>query len=107
LFGLAHLANMLEGRDPTSTIVQAVYATLIGIGFAGPFIYTGAIWPAIVVHGLIDFVDSAGRGFSPPNENAAVTLGQAAVALTITGVYALYGLWLVRRKRGTATMHPA
>ncbi len=99
LFGLAHLVNVLDGRDLFSTLVQVAYATFIGIGFAGPFLATGAIWPAIVVHALIDFTDAAGRDFTFPDEGAALDPGQAVVALGLTGLYALYGIWLIRRHR--------
>ncbi len=99
IFGLAHLTNMFEGRDATSTIVQAIYATFIGIGFAGPRLYTGTIWPAIVLHGLIDFADAASRDFTPANETHAVTLGEALTVIVITGLYALYGFSLVRKHR--------
>jgi membrane protease YdiL (CAAX protease family) len=97
IFGLAHLTNIFQGRDATSTVVQAVYATFIGIGFAGPRLYTGTIWPAIVLHGLIDFSDAASRGFSPANETKPVTFGQAITVIVITGLYALYGFWLARK----------
>ncbi|MGD9549092.1 MAG: lysostaphin resistance A-like protein [Candidatus Krumholzibacteriia bacterium] len=104
LFGIAHLANVLEGRDLFSTLVQVVYAAFIGIGFAGPVVATGAIWPAIVVHALIDFTDAAGRDFTFPDEGAALYPGQAVVALALTGLYALYGIWLIRRHlRSTST----
>jgi membrane protease YdiL (CAAX protease family) len=97
IFGLAHLTNMFEGRDALSTLVQAVYATFLGIGFAGPRLFSGTIWPAIVLHGLVDFVDAASRGFARTNEVKPVTAGQAVMVLAITGLYALYGLWLIRR----------
>ncbi len=99
VFGLAHLTNMFEGRDALSTVVQAVYATFLGLGFAGPRLFSGTIWPAIALHGLVDFVDAAGRGFARPSETQSVTAGQALLVLVITGLYALYGLWLVRRTR--------
>lgn len=101
LFGLAHLTNAFAGRNPTGTVVQAVYATFIGIGFAGPFLRSGTLWPAVVLHGMIDFADYAGRGFAPANENAQTSLQQALPALLITGAYAVYGLLLLRG-RGTA-----
>ena len=99
LFGIAHLSNMAQGRDPTATIVQAIYATFIGIGFAGPRLYTGTIWPAIVLHAMIDFADFASRNFAPQTEAATPTPGQAILVIAITGAYALYGWWLLRRHR--------
>jgi uncharacterized protein len=96
LFGLGHLINILEGASPATTIVQITYSTLLGIGFAGARLYTGTIWPVIVVHTLIDFVDVASRGFvlAPPQ---SLTLAGAIVPILITGLYALYGWWLLRR----------
>jgi membrane protease YdiL (CAAX protease family) len=99
VFGLAHLTNMFEGRDALATVVQAVYATFLGLGFAGPRLFSGTIWPAIALHGLVDFVDAAGRGFARTSEAKPVTAEQALLVLVITGLYALYGLWLVRRTR--------
>jgi membrane protease YdiL (CAAX protease family) len=101
-FGIAHLSNMFQGHDPGSTIVQAVYATFIGIGFAGPRLYTGTIVPAVAFHALIDFSDFASRGFAPLIEAKPVTPVQAIVVIVITGLYALYGWWLLRRHLGAS-----
>jgi membrane protease YdiL (CAAX protease family) len=95
-FGLGHLVNIWQGASPFTTIVQVLYSFFLGIGFAGARLYTGTIWPAIVVHALIDFVDIASRGFvlAPPQ---SLTPGRAIVPIVITGLYALYGWWLLRR----------
>ncbi len=98
LFGAAHLTNMFQGRDVFSTVVQAIYATFIGLGFAGPRIFSGTIWPAVVLHALIDFSDFASRGFAPLSEAKPIEPGQAVVTIAITGLYALFGWWLVRRR---------
>jgi membrane protease YdiL (CAAX protease family) len=95
-FGLGHLFNILQGRDLQSAIVQAIYATFIGIGFAGPRLYSGTILPAIFLHALIDFADQAVRGFVLAQPKP-VGLRQAGVLVAITGLYALYGWWLARR----------
>lgn len=99
IFGAAHLLNMLYGHDPAATAVQAVYSTFIGIGFAGPRLYSGTIWPAVVIHALIDFLDGGGRGFGFEPATEPITFGRALVPIVITGLYALYGLWLLRKKR--------
>lgn len=107
IFGVAHLTNALQGKELAPTIVQAIYATFIGIGFAGCRLYTGTIWPAIVVHGLIDFTDFASRDFSLNVEPQTFTPSQAIVPIVLTGLYALYGLWLIRlyrRRSGQAEM---
>jgi uncharacterized protein len=95
-FGIGHLFNVWHGSAPATVIVQATYATLLGIGFAGVRLYTGTLWPVIAAHALIDFVDVASRGFvlAPPRQ---VTLAGVIAPLVITGLYALYGWWLLRR----------
>lgn len=93
-FGLAHLFNIFQSQDPKNVLVQVIYATLIGIGFAGPRLYTGTIWPAIVLHALIDLTDFASRGFTMPQPRPFV-LKQAIVPIGITALYALYGWWLL------------
>ncbi len=93
-FGIAHLLNVLQGHEFRTVLVQVLYATFIGIGFAGPRLYTGTIWPAIVLHTLINWVDFAGRGFAMPNPKPFV-FKQAIIPLALTGGYALYGWWLL------------
>jgi len=105
IFGVAHFFNVFQGHGVASTIVQVIYAAFIGMGFAGPRLYAGTIWPAIVLHGVIDFADVASRNFTPigggaeATEAAPFNIGQAITAIAITGCYALYGWWLIRRLR--------
>jgi len=103
IFGVAHFFNVFQGHGVAPTIVQVIYAAFIGMGFAGPRLYAGTIWPAIFLHGLIDFADVASRNFTPvaeATEAVPFNLGQAITAIAITGCYALYGWWLIRRLRG-------
>ena len=95
-FGIGHLLNILQGAAPAATIIQMIYSILLGIGFAGVRLYTGSIWPAIVIHTLIDFVDIGSRGFvlAPPQ---SLTLAGIIAPVVLTGLYALYGWWLLRR----------
>lgn len=95
-FGIGHLINVWQGASLPATIIQVIYTILLSIGFAGARLFTGTIWPAIVVHALIDFTDAASRGFvlAPPR---SLTLASVIAPIVITGLYALYGLWLLRR----------
>lgn len=97
LFGAAHLSSALAGRDLGSTAVQAVTAAFLGLGFAGCRLAGGTIWPAVVLHGLVDFADFGSRGFAPPPEHGSMTPSGAIVSLVLTGLYAAYGWWLARR----------
>jgi uncharacterized protein len=102
IFGLAHLINIWQGHSAATVIIQIIYATLLGIGFAGARLYTGTIWPAIVIHALIDFVDFGSRGFVLALPQT-VTLTGVIFTIVITSLYALYGWWLLRRtKTGVA-----
>ena len=96
IFGLAHLLNIAQGASVAATVVQVVYAMLLGIGLAATRLTTGSLWPAIVLHFLIDFVDIASRGFVLTTP-VSVTLGGAIVTIVLTSGYALYGGWLLRR----------
>lgn len=95
-FGIGHLFNILQGASPSTTIVQMIYSTLLGIGFAGVRLYTGTIWPALMAHSLIDFVDIASRGFVLASPQS-ITLAGVIVPIVITSLYAFYGWWLIRR----------
>jgi uncharacterized protein len=102
IFGLAHLINIWQGHSASTVIIQIIYSTLLGIGFAGARLYTGTIWPAIMIHALIDFVDFASRGFvlAVPQ---TITLTGVIFTIVITSLYALYGWLLLRRtKTGAA-----
>jgi membrane protease YdiL (CAAX protease family) len=97
IFGSVHFFNLLRGDDFANVLVQVIYAAFIGIGFAGSLLSTRAIWPAIVLHALIDFATHASHGFNlsiPPQE---ATLGSVIGSLLVTGPYAIYGWWLMRR----------
>lgn len=54
LFGLAHLSNaMLQHWD--MTVLQVLSAFALGLFFAVVYVYTGQLWLAIVMHGLLDW----------------------------------------------------
>lgn len=53
IFGLAHLGNLYH-MPTLDVIAQVTFATLIGIGFAGLVLLTKSLWPAIIVHTLIN-----------------------------------------------------
>jgi membrane protease YdiL (CAAX protease family) len=98
IFGVGHLANIRQGASAAATIVQVVVATFLGIGFAGARVYAGTIWPAIAMHAVVDLVDVAGRGFALPTRQP-MTLARAVIPIALTGLYAVYGWWLLRRVR--------
>lgn len=54
LFGLLHLTNAtLQHWD--MTILQAISAFALGLFFAVVYVYTGQLWLAMLMHGLLDW----------------------------------------------------
>jgi len=56
LFGLFHFVNLLVGRYVVLTILQVIYAALLGFLFGYMFIKTKSLIPSIIAHYLIDSV---------------------------------------------------
>lgn len=100
LFGVMHLSGLFNGHALQPSLVQVIYATFIGIGFAGPRLYSGSILPAILLHALVDFSDGIARGytFAAPKE---MNLHDAGGTIIVTGLYAVYGWWMTRRSLAT------
>lgn len=53
IFGVAHLTNLYH-TPAVDVLAQVVFATLIGLGFAGLVSFTGSIWPAVIIHSMIN-----------------------------------------------------
>lgn len=99
IFGLAHLSN-LQSAPASDVIPQVIYATLLGIGFAGIAAYTGSIWPVIAVHAFINAMGDMNSFFGPelPDEPGSAA-GYAAAIIIITCASTLPGLYLLRLAR--------
>jgi membrane protease YdiL (CAAX protease family) len=99
IFGAVHAANLLGGADPRATALQVISAALVGLAFVGPLVYTGNIWPLVIIHGLNNFVGylAAGGFLNTAATSAAPTSVEWVVSLVVPLPLALYALWLVRR----------
>jgi membrane protease YdiL (CAAX protease family) len=100
LFGGLHLANLLAGADPVATVLQVIVAVLYGFTATAILLYTGSIWPLILVHGIQDFLAFATTGSIA--DTARPTAGEVAVVIAIMIPIATYGVWLLRRCVGRA-----
>lgn len=88
IFGLLHLVGVVDTELP-AVLVQVVYATFLGIGFAALLLRTNALWLLVVVHAVIN----AGNALKGDNE-----AGVFPVILTLSTIpFAIYGLYLLRR----------
>ncbi|WP_380166290.1 CPBP family intramembrane glutamic endopeptidase [Jannaschia sp. R86511] len=92
-FGLLHLVNVLAGAALAPTLLQVVYATAVGFGYAAVTLRTGVLWPVVVIHVLVDLAAFATTG----TERTDVT----GVDVAVTAVYAVgfvgYGVVVLRR----------
>ena len=67
VFGLIHITNILAGGDPFSVVIQSIYAIGVGMLFGAVYLRTGNLWPTILGHWSVDFmefvrVDLSGSG---------------------------------------------
>jgi membrane protease YdiL (CAAX protease family) len=98
IFGSMHLINLFYGMNLGMALLYAVYAALIGFGFAAPYIRSGrAIWPAICAHALFDFVGKLGHGWGAQAQPTSST--EAVIRLSMALLVGLYGFWLLRSSR--------
>ncbi|HJF32174.1 MAG TPA: CPBP family intramembrane metalloprotease [Sporosarcina psychrophila] len=81
LFSLTHVLNLLSGQSIGQTVLQLVYAFLIGIVLAQLFIKNGSIYPLILFHTLHNLIQFLGKGGS-----TAVLDGTVIVILALTAV---------------------
>jgi uncharacterized protein len=91
LFGLTHALNVLTGKSLAQDAAQIFYAVAIGFAYAALVWRKGIIWPLVIAHFAIDFVNMLQRpGFSySPFWTLAITVGIAVV-------FTAYGLFVMR-----------
>lgn len=97
LFGMLHFVNLLEGADLLATFAQVIFAFLFGIAFAGPLLYSGSIWPLVMIHATQDFFAFWTTGGVAETATPAISDVLASVVLILP--FAAYGWWLIRRPK--------
>ncbi|WP_262694423.1 CPBP family intramembrane glutamic endopeptidase [Kordiimonas aquimaris] len=97
LFGIAHLTNLQDGVG-ADIYPQVIYATLLGIGFAGIVTFTKSLWPAIIVHTVINALGDVNNFFvadyirTPPQ--ASNYIGAIIIIFVVS---TLPGLFMLRK----------
>jgi len=91
LFGLTHSLNVLTGKSVTDDVAQVCYAMAIGFAFAAIVLRTGILWPLVLAHALIDFVNF----IQNPDFVYPESLG-LAIVIGMTVLFASYGLFVMR-----------
>ena len=97
IFGSMHLIQIFYGMSVGMALLFAVYAALIGFGFAAPYLRSGgAIWPLITVHALFDLLGKLGHGWGAQAQPTSSF--EVLVRLVLAILVGIYGFWLLRRK---------
>lgn len=94
LFGFTHALNALTGRGIVDQAAQVFYAVAIGFAFAALVLRKGILWPLVLAHFLIDFVNfiqRPGFTFSP--------LWVVVISTVIAVVFTAYGLFVMLHNR--------
>ena len=97
LFGLTHALNSLAGKSPLEDLVQILYAIAIGFAFAALVLKKGILWPLVLAHFLIDFVNFIQiPGFTYPLLEELLISGGIVIVFTVYGIL----IMLEKRKAG-------
>lgn len=97
IFGIAHYVNLTKAPF-LEVSVQVTYATLIGFAFAGLVGYSRSLWPAIVLHTIINACGSINLFFDPNYAADAMSMASYAVVIVLIFVTcALPGYFLLRK----------
>ena len=106
IFGLSHITNILFGASLSATISQIFYATGFGILLGAVYLRTGNILPGIIAHFIIDFASAFNPAYDPSStekmllHTEEVNVVESLIKIIIIGgILALYGLFLVRKKK--------
>jgi len=91
-FGVTHALQALGGQSLEDTALQIVYAFLIGGILALLVANNGAIWLAILFHGIHNFLNFAGN-----------TPDTSLYDYGVIVILALHLLWLIRKNKRTVT----
>lgn len=94
LFGLLHAGNLLGGADPFYTVLQVVFAALVGLTLSCLVSLTGSLWLPILWHAAHDFISIQTDGVF---DTRALTL-----ACVQTVILLIYGIFLWRKVKKQA-----
>ena len=98
LFGLVHATNIFYGGDPFAVSIQTVYAVGIGMALGAVYLRTGNLWPCILGHMSLDFVEFI-RGDISESGGVMTGMGVGDWITTFAAlVAAIWALWLMRPK---------
>lgn len=103
LFGIIHANSLLVGRDPAFVGAQVAASFLGAIGLGALRFRIGTLWPLVLLHALNDFLQFSATGGIEAQQVAAYL---PFLKIGISGLMALYGLYLLRDELGRKPRRP-
>lgn len=91
-FGLGHIVNLLNGKDIFETILQLIYAMVIGVMLSVFVVRTKQLLPCCIFHGVFNAL----AAFA--NRDGVTNTYQLVICVVITVIAVGYALWLWRQK---------
>ena len=97
VFGVAHYVNLTKAPF-LEVSVQVTYATFVGIGFAGLVAYSRSLWPAIILHTVINACSSMSLYFQPDYVQTEPSVANYVVIIVVIAITcALPGYLLLKK----------
>ncbi|ABY36340.1 MAG TPA: CPBP family intramembrane metalloprotease [Chloroflexus aurantiacus] len=96
LFGIIHINSLLVGRDPIFVLAQIIASFLGAIGLGALRIRLNSVVPLVLLHAFNDFLQFSATGGMEAGE---VALYIPILKVVISGLMALYGVYLLRGYR--------
>jgi len=91
-FAAMHLVNVLGGNPLPAVLLQAAGAIFLGILLGGLVVYGGSIYPAVILHGLLNlaaFLNLAATGSDGSDPSAWLVQSLLMIPLVAAGWYLL------------------
>ena len=102
MFGMLHFVHYFMGdASMLATVTQVIYAAMIGTFFAACVVRNKSIYPAILLHGIVDISGSFGEiavGGGINKSYQTMTFPVAMILIIIALPLFLYGLFIVRKE---------
>ena len=96
VFGVVHFVNLVN-QSFADTALQVLFAFCGGVFFAAVYARCKTVWPGVVLHGLENFANYAGKTLTPfkiVNQNSL-----AIFMLVYAFALICFGLFLIRKKK--------
>ena len=97
-FSLPHVVNLLSGHQPLRVAAQILWAFVLGVAMALFAFLAGSVWPAAILHGVLDAIVHTNR----IGKNIQLSPARAAILVVASIPVLIYAAVLFRRSQARA-----